>query len=179
MKDTSMSNFHMVLCLGAYVVSAVIIAIWFWSRFKAKEKEAIRAITLRHNELRVDDLQKDVKFMREKTVELINENERLKIEISKLNRDVDNKNKCMLEDKKTYDALLKEIKEYFLKELNDRDFAISNLTGRLKEANEKLKEQTIDNRATALRWAVEFCKVSGMDVVTVAKAYYRFIQGKA
>lgn len=161
----------MVLCLGAYVVSAVIIAIWFWSRFKAKEKEAIRAITLRHNELRVDDLQNDVKFM--------SENERLKIEISKLNRDVDNKNKCMLEDKKTYDALLKEIKEYFLKELNDRDFAISNLTGRLKEANEKLKEQTIDNRATALRWAVEFCKVSGMDVVAVAKAYYRFIQGKA
>ena len=143
MKDISMSNFHMVLCLGACLVSAVIVAMWIASWIKAKRKEAIRVNNLRYINLRTDDLHGEVNFLRAKITDYVSVNEKLN------------------------------------KELKDKDFAISNLTGRLKEANEKLKEQTIDNRATALRWAVEFCKVSGMDVVAVAKAYYRFIQGKA
>ena len=143
MKDTSMSNFHMVLCLGACLVSAVIVSMWLVSRFKAKRKEAIMVNNLRYINRRTDDLHGEVNFLRAKITDYVSVNEKLN------------------------------------KELKDKDFAISNLTGRLKEANEKLKEQTIDNRATALRWAVEFCKVSGMDVVAVAKAYYRFIQGKA
>ena len=143
MKDISMSNFHMVLCLGACLVSAVIVAMWIASWIKAKRKEAIRVNNLRYINLRTDDLHGEVNFLRAKITDYVSVNEKLN------------------------------------KELKDKDFAIANLTGRLKEANEKLKEQTIDNRATALRWAVEFCKVSGMDVVAVAKAYYRFIQGKA
>lgn len=75
------------------------------------------------------------------------------------------------------DRHMAELRELRLK-YAEKEFMCNVLQGKLNEALEVQKDTTIDNRCTALRHSVEFCKVSGRDVVKEAKLYYRFIQGK-